>query len=366
MRPELLEKALSDPEKVVVAQMAPAVRVSLGELFGHPAGEIMTKRIVGALRKLGFKYVFDTSFGADVAVVEESVEMKERLKAGKLLPMLNSCCPGTVFFLEHAYPDLISHLGTAKSPMEIVGVLIKTYFAEKKKINPKNIVSVAVMPCMVKKAEALRPELRLEGKLMVDGVLTTVELAEFMKKKGLDLDSCPEAEFDSLMGTASGGGQIFGSSGGVSEAALRNFAFLEGKSIEKIESKSGAFRGIEGVREAVFEIGGKEFRIAIVNSLRNAGQILNDPKKFESYHFIEIMACQGGCVGGAGQPTSTKENLEARRKGLYSIDAKMKMKAASQNPEVKKLYDEFLGEPGGNKAIRLIHTSYLKICTDCY
>lgn len=364
MRPKLLENALSDKKIITVAQIAPVLRVSLGELFGYEPGTVTTKKIVGALKEIGCDYVFDTSFGADIGIMEETKDLEERLKSGGPFPMLNSCCPGTVSFLEHAYPELVIHMGTVKSPMEVLGVLIKTYFAEKMGIHPKKIFSTAVMPCVIKKAEALRPELRINNRLMVDGVITTVELAKFMKEKEIDLRKCKETEFDSLLGSASGGGKIFGSSGGVSEAALRNFAYKNNLPIEKIETKE--LRGSEGIREVNFKINGDEFNIAIVNSLRNAGQILNDKKRFYKYTFIEIMACLGGCVGGAGQPTSTKEILEKRRNGLYSIDEKMKIRVASQNPAVQKVYSEFLEKPMSKKAMRLLHTGYAKICTDCF
>ncbi len=364
MRFDILERAVNDKSILKVAQLAPAVRVSLGELFGFEAGTILTKKIVGALKELGFDYVFDTSFGADVAIVEESKELDERLKKGGIFPLINSCCPGTISFLEHSYPELVPNIATVKSPMEVTGVLIKTYFAGKKKIHPEKILSVAVMPCVIKKAEALRPELRMDGRLVVDGVLTTVELAELMKAKKIDLKKCKEMEFDSLLGVASGGGQIFGSTGGVSEAALRNYAYLNKVPIEKINTTQ--LRSFEGIREIEFSLNGQKIKIAIINSLRNANQVLNDPDKLKEYTFIEIMACLGGCVGGAGQPMSTKEILEKRRAGLYKIDSENKIKASSENPEVKRLYEEFLGSPRSRKAIRALHTGFARTCLDCF
>src|SRR3989339_818199 len=349
MRPELLRKAMNDPKMVLVAQVAPAVRVSLGEPFGYEPGKSFESKIPDALKKLGFKYVFDTSFGADVAVVEETKEMQERLENGGKFPIINSCCPGTVSFLEHSYPELMANMATVKSPMEVLAVLIKTYFAEKMKILPENIVSVAIMPCVIKKAEALRPELRLNGKLMVDGVLTTMELAKIMKEEGLDIAKCKDGGFDSLLGTASSAGKLFGSSGGVSEAALRNLAYNIGVPIKQINRK--ATRSFDGVRELVFKAGKNRFKVLIINSLRNASPILNNRKKLEKYHFVEIMTCLGGCVGGAGQPVSTKETLEKRRAGLFKIDAGAKITVPSQNPEVQRLYKDFLGQPRSKKAL---------------
>jgi len=359
-----LEKALADPEITVVAQIAPAVRVSLGELFGYAPGTPLTKKVVGALKQLGFDFVFDTSLGADVAVVEAGFEFKERLEKGGLFPVINSCCPGTVLFLEHAYPDLVPHVASVKSPMEITAVLAKTYFAQKKKLDADKIFSVAVMPCVIKKSEALRREMRVDGRQMVDLVLTTVELAEFMGRKGVDLRSCEEKDFDSLLGTASGAGQIFGSTGGVSEAAIRHFASTQNFKIEKTVVDS--LRAPDGLRETVFNVGGKQIKVLVINCLRNASVVLNDKQKFSQYHFIEIMACLGGCVGGAGQPTSTLENLEKRRSGLYSIDSATQLKAPMQSPDVQAVYKEFLGSPASEKSLALLHTTFSKICTDCF
>lgn len=364
MRPSILDEMLPKKGIIAVAQIAPAVRVSLGELFGYAPGEVITKKIVCALKKLGFEYVFDTSFGADVAVMEESKEMADRLKVGGPFPMINSCCPGTVSYLEHSYPELVPYMASVKSPMEVEGVLIKTYFAEKLKIPKEKIFSVAVMPCVIKKAEFLRPELRLEGKLVIDGVITTMELAQYFKANKIDLKNCKEAEFDSLLGTASGAGQIFGSSGGVSEAAIRNYAYLNNIPIEKLDTKD--LRGPGEVREITFNLRGQKIRIAVVNSLRNAPTILNDKKKLSSYHFVEIMACYGGCVGGAGQPPSTKEIIAKRREGLYSIDSKLNLKVPAQNPDIQKLYKDFLGSPRSKKSLKLLHTSFAKTCSDCF
>jgi iron-only hydrogenase group A len=336
----------------------------LGEFFGKEPGTIMTKKIVFALKKIGFDYVFDTSFGADVAVMEECFEFEKRLKNNGPFPMINSCCPGTVSFIEHSYPELIPHVATVKSPMEILGSLIKTAFAKEKKIPPEKICSVAIMPCVIKKAEALRPELRMNGKLVIDGVLTTKELGEILKDKHIDLENCKDAEFDSMFGTASGGGIIFGSSGGVCEASLRKYASLHKIPLEKIETTK--LRGSEGVREVTFNFNGEKIKIAIINSLRNASPLLNDSKKRAQFHFIEVMACLGGCVGGAGQPVSTIGAIEKRRNGLYQIDSNSKIKISNENPEIIQLYSKYLGRPGSETAIKILHTKFDKICTDCF
>ncbi|MDD5022570.1 MAG: [Fe-Fe] hydrogenase large subunit C-terminal domain-containing protein [Candidatus ainarchaeum sp.] len=363
MRPDLFKQVLSDKNKIIIAQIAPAVQVSIGELFGYEPGTPLYKKLIFALKKLGVKYVFDTSFGADICVVEESKEFESRIKQGEF-PIINSCCPGTVSFLEHAYPDLVGNMATVKSPMEVTGALIKSYFAEKMNILPDNIFSIAIMPCVIKKAEALRPELRVKGKLMVDGVITTKEISEILKENNIELSKCEDMDFDSLMGTASGAGKIFGSSGGVGEAALRNYAYINNLPLEKIDKKN--LRGEEGIREITYSSGKIEFKMLVINSLRNASILLNDKEKLKKYHFVEIMACLGGCVGGAGQPQSTKENLEKRRKGLYQIDEGLKLKVPSQNPEIQKLYENYLGSPMSRKAKQLLHTGFEETCVDCY
>ncbi len=363
MRSNLLEDAIKNKEKILVAQIAPAVRVSIGECFGKKPGEIMTKKLICALRKIGFDYVFDKSFGADVAITEECAEFEEKLKKNGPFPMINSCCPGTVSFIEHSYPELIPNVATVKSPMEIVGSLIKTVFCKEKNISPEKICSVAIMPCTIKKAEALRPELRMDGKLVIDGVLTTKELAEIIKEKKIDIEKCSDSEFDQMLGVASGGGIIFGSSGGVCEASIRKYASKNNFPIEKIETKK--LRSSDGIREIFFDICGKKINVAIINSLRNAAILLNDKEKISRFHFIEIMACLGGCVGGAGQPISTLDAIEQRRKALYSIDSNLKIKTSDENPEIKLLYEKYLGAPGGRKAKKILHTAFDKICTDC-
>ncbi|MFA4946167.1 MAG: [Fe-Fe] hydrogenase large subunit C-terminal domain-containing protein [Candidatus Micrarchaeia archaeon] len=346
-----------------VIQVAPAVRVTLGELYGLPAGTPATGKVVGCLKALGFDFVFDTSFGADVVVAEESAELAKRLKDGGPFPIFNSCCPGSVLFLEHAYPELVPSIVTVKSPMEVTGSLIKSYFAEKKKIAPSKINSVALMPCMIKKTEARKPEFDFEGIRPVDCVITTVELAALLEEAGVDFKKVKECAFDDLLGVASGAGQIFGSSGGVSEASIRNYAFLKGLPLEKLDSKP--LRGSEGLREETFDLGGERVSVLVINCLKNAPAALSDKKRLAKYNFVEMMACLGGCVGGAGQPPSTLETLEARRKGLYGIDAGARVKVAAQNPQIKALYDSYLGEPRSEKAMRILHTQHDKVCQHC-
>jgi NADH-quinone oxidoreductase subunit G/NADP-reducing hydrogenase subunit HndD len=361
---EYLDAAIADKSKIVIAQIAPAVRVSIGELFGFEPGTPLTDKIVGALKKAGVDFVFDTSFGADIVTMEETKELEERLENGGPFPLINSCCAGTVLFLEHAYPELVHHMASVKSPMETEGILIKTYFAEKKGILKENIFSVAIMPCVIKKSEAQRQELRLDGKIVVDSVITTVELAQFLKERGIDLNNVEEKKFDSLLGEASGAGQIYGSSGGVCEAALRNYSSMHGIPLEKINAQP--LRGEEGAKTVEFSLNGKKINVLVINCLRNAAPILSKKRKLKDYQFIEIMACSGGCVGGSGQPPSTKEIIEKRRKGLYLIDERIAMKTPAENPAVKKAYEEFLGKPGSEKAVRLLHTVHQQTCTNCF
>ncbi|MFA5246770.1 MAG: [Fe-Fe] hydrogenase large subunit C-terminal domain-containing protein [Candidatus Micrarchaeia archaeon] len=351
-----LEKALSDKNLTKVIQVAPAVRVAIGEPFGYAPGTVLTKKLVGALRKLGFDYVFDTNFTADLVVLEESAELDERIKKGGPFPLLNSCCPGFALFLEQKHPDLFAdYMSTTKSPMEAMGALIRTYFAQKKGLDAAKIYSVAAMPCLIKKLEAKRPDMKLpDGKAAVDFVITTKEISELMKAKGIELKDCIESDFDSLMALSSGAARIFGTTGGVSEAALRYYASLNGISLG--EPVVTGLRGFDNVRELAFDLGGTPVKILVVHYLKNAGPILADKALREQYNFIEVMACQGGCMGGAGQPLGTPEILQMRRKALFDLDANSEFKISNQNPELKQLYAEFLGEIGGKKAKELLHT----------
>ncbi|MFA6329072.1 MAG: [Fe-Fe] hydrogenase large subunit C-terminal domain-containing protein [Candidatus Micrarchaeia archaeon] len=357
-----LEKALSDKTLTKVIQVAPAVRVAIGEPFNYDAPtEKVTRQLVGALRKLGFDYVFDTNFTADLVVLEEAAELVERIEHGGPFPLLNSCCPGFALFLEQKHPDLfMDYMSTTKSPMEAMGALIKTYFAQKKNLDASKIYSVAAMPCLIKKLEAKRADMKLpDGKAAVDYVITTKEISELMKAKGLDLSSCEESDFDNLMGLGSGGARIFGTTGGVSEAALRYYAHIKG--INLGEPVVSGLRGFDNVRELSFDLGGIPVKILVIHFLKNAGPILADKALREKYNFIEVMACQGGCMGGAGQPATTPELLQKRRKKLYGLDDSAKFKVSDENPELKTLYSEFLGEIGGAKAKELLHTRVKRV-----
>ena len=356
-----VKNALDDPEKHVVVQTAPAIRVSLGEEFGMPPGTIVTGKMHTVLRRLGFDMVFETSFGADVAVMEEAQEFVDILtgKIKKPLPLFNSCCPGWINFAELAYPELLDHISNVKSPQQIVGALIKTYYAEKAGIDPSRIVSVSIMPCTVKKFEAKRPEMNSSGFRDVDYVLTTREFAMMIKKAGIDFANLPDEMADPVLGVYSGAGVIFGTTGGVTEAALRTaYRFITGKEMKKLEIMP--VRGMGGVKEAKFELDGREVRIAVVNGLASARPLLEDVRVGKSpYHFIEIMACPGGCIGGAGQPPSKDPNAKvARAQALYIEDGKLSFRRSYENPYVEELYREYLGESLGPKAKKLLHTNY--------
>lgn len=351
--------ALSDSAKHVVVQTAPAVRVALGETLGMAPGSVVTGKMVSALRRLGFDKVFDTDFTADLTILEEGSELIDRLQNGGKLPMITSCSPGWINFVELAYPDLLEHLSTAKSPQQMFGALVKTYYAEKMGIDPANIVSVSVMPCTAKKAEAIREEMRSSGYQDVDYVLTTRELGRMIKEAGIEFDNLPVKEFDAPLGISTGAGVIFGATGGVMEAALRTVAeILSGKELESIDFKN--VRGMEGVREAQIPIGDLTVKVAIVNTLANARKILERIRKGEAdYHFIEVMACPGGCLGGGGQPIPTySETRQQRAKAIYDCDYASTIRKSHQNPAVQELYDTWLGKPLGEKSHHLLHTHY--------
>ncbi len=350
-----LEKVLADKSVVKVIQMAPSVRVAMGELFGYEAGTPLTNKIIGAFRKLGFDYVFDTTFAADIVVMEEDAELEQRQAEGGPFPLMNSCCPGFVMDLERDFPELRErNMATTKSPMETMGTLIKTYFAAKQSIQPSSIYSVAAMPCLVKKLEAQKKEMLLGGNLAaVDLVLTTVEIAQFLKAKGIDLRDCPESEFDLLLGSSSGAARLFGVSGGVSEATLRYHANRHSKALA--EPQINMLRGFQNTREIKFEIDGKEIKILVIDGIQNAEPVLKERELREQYKFIEVMNCRGGCIGGAGQPPSTPETIEKRKQGLYSLGAKAAYSDSGQNPAATQLYKDFLGEVGGVKAKQLLH-----------
>jgi NADH-quinone oxidoreductase subunit G/NADP-reducing hydrogenase subunit HndD len=354
-------QVLNDPTKHVVVQTAPAVRVALGEALGLETGTIVTGKMVAALRRLGFDRVFDTNFSADVTIMEEGSELLDRVTNGGVLPMITSCSPGWVNFAELMYPDLLDHLSTAKSPQQMFGTLVKTYYAEKSGIDAKDIVSVSIMPCTAKKAEAVREELRSSGYQDVDYVLTTSELAMMIREAGFDFAALPEEEVDAPMGIGSGAGVIFGATGGVTEAALRTlYEIVTGKTLESIEFHN--VRGLTGVKEAEVQVGELKVKVAIAHTLKNARILLDKIRKGEAdYHFIEIMACPGGCIGGAGQPISSCTDFRQKRMdAIYECDQSLPIRKSHLNPAVKELYDTWLGKPLGEKSHHLLHTHYHK------
>ena len=351
--------ALQDPKKHVIVQVAPSVRVSLGDAFGMEPGAIVTGQMVTALRLLGFDKVFDTNFGADLTIMEEGTEFLDRLQHGGVLPMMTSCCPGWVSYVEKHYSDCLPHLSSTKSPMSIFGAVAKTYYPKAAGIDPKDIVTVSVMPCTAKKFEAARPEMGREGRQDVDIVLTTRELIKLIKYVGLSFGQLPETEFDSPLGTASGAGAIFGTTGGVMEAALRTVCDkLTGKTLERLDFQEA--RGFKGIKECTLELGGRTLHIAIAHTLKNAEILMEQVRKgISPYDFIEVMACPGGCIGGGGQPIGTTNAVKKKRmQALYEIDRSLPVRKSHENPVLQVLYRDFLGEPGQGKAHELLHTSY--------
>lgn len=352
-------QALNDESKIVIVQTAPAVRVALGEELGLAAGEIVTGKMVAALKQLGFDKVFDTNFSADLTIMEEGHEFLHRLQHGGVLPMITSCSPGWVNMIEMKYPELLPHLSTAKSPQQMFGAVAKTYFAEKSGLDPENIVSVSVMPCTAKKAEAAREEMCASGYRDVDIVITTRELGRMIREAGIDFKALTQAEFDSPLGTGTGAAVIFGTTGGVMEAALRTVAeIIEGKELTKIEYTE--VRGLEQTREAVLRIGENTVKIAVVHTLKSAKLMLEKIKAgIADYQFIEVMACPGGCIGGGGQPVPTDASVrKIRREALLECDRKSKLRKSHENPEIKTLYETWLGKPLSEKAHSLLHTYY--------
>lgn len=354
--------ALQNPKKHVIVQVAPAVRVALGDAFGMQPGAIMTRQMVTALKLLGFDSVFDTNFGADLTIMEEGYEFLNRLNNDGVLPMMTSCSPGWVNYVEKHFPDYRDHLSSAKSPMSMFGAIAKTYYPEKAGLDVKDIVTVAVMPCTAKKYEASRPEMGRNGQQDVDIVLTTRELIKLIKYVGLSLTELPESDFDSPLGVGSGAGAIFGATGGVMEAALRTvYEKVTGKTLKKLEFT--AVRGFEGIKEATVTINGRDIRLAVVHTLKNARKIMEQVKKgISPYDFIEVMACPGGCIGGGGQPIGTTNAIRQKRMAaLYEIDKNMPLRKSHENPEIITLYKDFLGEPLSEKAHKLLHTTYTKV-----
>ena len=354
--------ALQDNSKHVIVQVAPSVRVALGDAFGLEPGAIVTGQMVTALKLLGFDKVFDTNFGADLTIMEEGHEFLHRLENGGVLPMMTSCSPGWVNYMEKHFPECIGHLSSAKSPMSMFGAIAKTYYAEKAGLKPQDIVTVSIMPCTAKKFEAARPEMGRDGYQDVDVVLTTRELIKLIKYVGLSIGKLPEQNFDSPLGLSSGAGAIFGATGGVMEAALRTvYEKVTGKPLEKLDFME--VRGFEGIKECIVSLPGREVRIAVAHTLKNARIIMEQVKKGVSpYDFIEIMACPGGCIGGGGQPIGTTNAIRKKRMAaLYEIDRNLPLRKSHENPDIQTLYKEFLGEPLGEKAHELLHTHYHKV-----
>lgn len=353
-------KAIRNPQKHVVVQVAPAVRVAIGELFGQEPGTIMTGKLVAALRMMGVDAVFDTDWGADLTVIEEAAELVHRLQHGGRLPILTSCCPAWVSFIETNFPDMLDIPSTCRSPQMMTGAMIKSYYAAKKGIDARDIVVVSVMPCSAKKAEAARPELSQDNLQNVDIVVTTRELGAMLHSAGINLERLKDDHFDELLGESTGASVIFGTTGGVIEAACRTAAeWISGHELEQVEFTE--LRGLEGIREANVSLGETQLHIGIAHGLGNARKLLQGIRDGQ-YHFdaIEIMACPGGCVGGGGQPYhhGHVEILRKRRNGLYTDDRQNPLRKSHQNPMIEKIYKEYLGEPYGELAHDLLHTTY--------
>lgn len=352
-------EALSDPKKHVVVQTAPAVRTSIGEMFGLDPGSVVTGKMVSALRRLGFDKVFDTDFTADLTIMEEGSELIQRLKEGGTLPLMTSCSPGWIKFIEHYYPDMLPHLSTCKSPQQMFGALAKTYYAQKAGIDPENIFVVSIMPCTAKKFEAQRPEMTDSGYTDVDVVLTTRELGRMLKEAGIVFDNLPQENYDDPLGISTGAAVIFGATGGVMEAALRTaYELVTGETLANVNFYE--VRGMEGVKEASVNVAGIDLKVAVAHSLGNARKVLDAIKSGEKeYHFVEIMCCPGGCIGGGGQPIPTNTEVRLQRiNGIYQADEDMPLRKSHENPAVQALYKEFLGEPLSHKSHQLLHTRY--------
>ncbi len=346
-------------DKLVVVQTAPATRVAIGEMFGMEPGTVVTGKMVAALKKLGFDMVFDTNFAADLTIVEEANEFVNRMKADKL-PILTSCCPGWVNFMEQQFSDMIDIPSSCKSPHEMFGAVAKSYLCEKLNVKPENMCVVSVMPCVAKKFESARPELEKNGHSDVDIVITTRELAAMIKEAGIDFVGLEDQEFDNPLGESTGAGAIFGATGGVIEATVRTaYETITGQELQALEFT--ALRGFDGIKETTVRIGDRDVRIAVANGLGNTRKLLNKVRSGEEkFDAIEVMACPGGCIGGGGQPYHHGDIsvLKRRAEGIYSIDEGKHLRKSHENPQVKKLYEDYLGEVGGPLAHELLHTSY--------
>ena len=358
--------AIADPTKHVVVQTAPAVRAALGEEFGLPIGTDVEGKMAAALRRLGFDKVFDTDFSADLTIMEEAHEFLDRVQNGGKLPLITSCSPGWIKYCEHYFPDMTENLSSCKSPQQMFGAITKTYYAEKMGIDPRDIVCVSVMPCTAKKFEIGRDDQDAAGVPDVDISITTRELARLIKRVGLDFVNLPEEGFDDPLGESTGAAVIFGATGGVMEAALRTAVeTLTGEELKELDFKE--VRGTEGIKEATYPVAGLDVKVAVASGLRNAKELLEKVNAGEAdYHFIEIMGCPGGCVNGGGQPQVTADvrnfvDYKAlRAKVLYDNDANKQLRKSHENPSIKKVYEEYLGEPGSHRAHEVLHTTYVK------
>lgn len=361
-----VKAALADPEKTVIVACAPAVRAGIGEEFGYPIGTNVEGKLATALKRLGFDKVFDVNFAADMTIMEEATELIERIQEGGKLPLITSCSPGWIRYMEYYYPELIENVSSCKSPQQMFGALVKTYWAQKNNIDPKNIYVVSIMPCVAKKFEKNRDYENASGYPDIDASLTTRELARFIKEKGILFNLLPDGEMDNPMGEFSGAGVIFGATGGVMEAALRTAVEkLTGETLGKLDFKE--VRGTAGIKEASYKVGGLNVKVAVASGLSNAKVLCEKIKKGEAdYQFVEIMCCPGGCVNGGGQPildTYTRREVDfkaLRAKALYDEDKAKKIRKSHENPIVKDIYANFLGKPGSHKAHEILHTKYVK------
>ena len=356
--------AINDPTKHVVFHTAPSVRVALGEEFGLPIGTRVTGKMAAAIRRLGADKVFDTDFAADLTIMEEGTEVIDRIKNGGKLPVITSCSPGWIKFCEHEYHDLLDNLSSCKSPQQMMGAVVKSVYAQEAGIDPKDIYSVSVMPCTAKKYEIQRPEMNSCGYQDIDAVLTTRELGKMIKQAGIEFNLLPDEDFDQIYGDSTGAAVIFGATGGVMEAALRTVAdILSGQDLQTIEYND--VRGIEGVKEATVNVAGMDIKVAVAHGTANARKLMEKVRKGDSgYHFIEVMACPGGCVNGGGQPIvpanvkMLKDVRTLRAKAIYDEDEAKVIRKSHQNPSIQRVYKEFFGEPGSHKAHELLHTHY--------
>lgn len=348
-------RAIHDESKHVIVQVAPSVRVALGDEFGMEPGELVTGKMVTGMRMLGFDKVFDTNFAADLTIMEEGNELIDRIQNGGKLPMITSCSPGWVNYVEKHHPELMDNLSSAKSPQAMFGAVSKTYYAEKMGLDPKDIVTVSVMPCTAKKYEAKRPEMGRDGYRDVDHVLTTREIAKLIRYEGVDMKNLDESEFDSPLGTATGAGAIFGATGGVMEAALRTaYEVFTGETLPRLDFEE--VRGFEGIKEATIDLNGTPLKVAVAHTLKKAEELLQHAG---DYTFIEVMACPGGCIGGGGQPIGTTNEIRRKRiQALYELDKSLPLRKSHDNPEIQAIYRDFFGRPLSNKAHDLLHTHY--------